>query len=621
MSKRMSILVCGAVVLAGCNPESPRTGGDGDVLAAGVPGAVAAQALAEQDSTPLVARRVWGGQDVDLFGGVSPDGRYVSFVDWESGNIAVRELATGETRLVTDEGSMSAPRQFTEEGSVISPDGRSLCYDWFNSMAEAWRELRVTDLRGSEYRAFYHADVGALDCAAWSPDGEYVAAVQGGEDGTQLVLVSVADGSARTLKGWDSGWPTKVSFSPDGRYIVYDRPKEADGPRDIFVFSFNGGRETALVEHPANDVVLSWAPDGRHILFASDRTGTLGAWLMPVADGRPTGQARLVKPDMWRVRPLGFTRDGSFYYGVNMTARSVYVASLDPETGEMLAAPAAVSGDYYEHERLCDWSPDGRYLLYWSARRDGGRGYAYSIRSVETGEIRQLVPDLDAFIHARWSPDGYSLIVPGGWDREGRPGVYRVDVQTGDSEPLAPFDDPGLFDWFNKLIDVSPDGRKVYYTGITEGGAGITVMDLESGSATLLSETVGPGLDPWALSPDGEYVAFATEDSTLHRLMIVPTAGGEARELHRYEAEASWVQSIAWSRDGKHLLYSVRGDPRLWRIGVDGGPAEETGLSGEGTPAHIRVHRDGRRIAFDSGSGGAEVWVMENFLPRYTGGE
>jgi len=546
---------------------------------------------------------------------VSPDGRYLSFVDWGSGNIAVRELATGETRLVTGEGSMSAPRQFTEEGSVISPDGRSLCYDWFNSKTEPWRELRVTDLRGSEYRTVYRADVEVLSCEAWSPDGRHVVAAQAGQEGTpQLVLVSLADGSARTLKERTSGWFGKVSFSPDGRYIAYDRPSGADGGRDIFVFSLNGGCETALVEHPANDVILGWAPDGHHILFASDRTGTLGAWLMPVADGRPAGQARLVNPDMWRVWPLGFTRDGSFYYGVNMTARAVYVASLDPETGEMLAAPAAVSGDYYGDERLCDWSPYGRYLLFRSAdaRRDGGN--AYSIRSVETGGTRQLVPDLDAFVYARWLPDGYSLIVPG-LDREGRPGVYKVDVQTGDSEPLAPFDDPELFDWFGKLIGVSPDGRKVYYTGKAKGGAGIAEMDLESGSERLLGHRGGPGLDPWALSPDGEYVAFATEDGTLHRLMVVPTAGGEPRELHRYEAETSWVQSIAWSRDGKHLLYSVRGDPRLWRIGVDGGPPERTGLSGDGTPAHLSVHPDGRRIAFDLGSGGAEVWVMESFLP------
>jgi len=131
----------------------------------------------------------------------------------------------------------------------------------------------------------------------------------------------------------------------------------------------------------------------------------------------------------------------------------------------------------------------------------------------------------------------------------------------------------------------------------------------------LAHESTGPGLDPWALSPDGKYVAFATEDSTLHRLMVVPTAGGEPRELHRYEAEASWVMSIAWSRDGKNLLYSVRGDPQLWRIGVDGGRPEKTGLSGEGTPWHLSVHPDGRRIAFDSGTFGAEVWVMENFLP------
>jgi len=123
MSKEFGVLAIVIAALAGCSSESPRVNAEGDLLAAGIPGAVAATVLAEQDSTPLVARRVWGGPDVDLFGGVSPDGRYLSFVDWESGNIAVRELATGETRLVT----ASATTGLTVRQNLGASCGSPIC--------------------------------------------------------------------------------------------------------------------------------------------------------------------------------------------------------------------------------------------------------------------------------------------------------------------------------------------------------------------------------------------------------------------------------------------------------------------------------------------------------------
>jgi Tol biopolymer transport system component len=79
--------------------------------------------------------------------------------------------------------------------------------------------------------------------------------------------------------------------------------------------------------------------------------------------------------------------------------------------------------------------------------------------------------------------------------------------------------------------------------------------------------------------------------------------------------------NVAWSRDGKSVFYPVEteGGHQLWRVSVAGGPAQKLDVQME-TLRNLRVHPDGRRIAFDSGSGGAEVWVMENFLPSDTSG-
>ncbi len=61
------------------------------------------------------------------------------------------------------------------------------------------------------------------------------------------------------------------------------------------------------------------------------------------------------------------------------------------------------------------------------------------------------------------------------------------------------------------------------------------------------------------------------------------------------------------------------GSLELWRVPAAGGPPEKLDLSME-QMRKIRFHPDGRRIAFEAGSSGAEIWVMEHFLPGYRSG-
>ena len=56
-----------------------------------------------------------------------------------------------------------------------------------------------------------------------------------------------------------------------------------------------GARETVLVKHPANDMDPVWVPDGSAIVFISDRTGALGAWLLRVAEGRAQSEPEMLR--------------------------------------------------------------------------------------------------------------------------------------------------------------------------------------------------------------------------------------------------------------------------------------------------------------------------------------
>ena len=101
--------------------------------------------------------------------------------------------------------------------------------------------------------------------------------------------------------------------------------------------------------------------------------------------------------------------------------------------------------------------------------------------------------------------------------------------------------------------------------------------------------------------------------------MILPIAGGSPRELLRVQPpEHIQPFSVDWTRDGQYLLFakgkgSVQQSASLWRIPAKGGEPQPLGLTMKGLYG-LRVHPDGRQIAFAAGEGKFEVWVMENFL-------
>jgi len=550
----------------------------------------------------LAVRRVWAGPGVDT-GAPSLDGRYLSYVDWTTSDLAIRDLATGQNRRLTNK--QGGYPYF----SKISPDSQQVAYSWCCT-TDGRFELRLLPMNGSpdgaKPRVLYsNENVYYLHPRDWSPDGKHVLVTLANV--SQTVLISVADGAVRVLKSKGG------SFSPDGRYIVYDAPaKEGSADRDIFVLASDGSRETPLVEHPGNDFVLGWAPDGKNILFASDRTGTTGAWAIGVADGRPQGEPQLVKADVGDISPLGFTGKGAFYYAFQSGLQDVYIATLDPATGKILASPSPATRRFVGRNSSPAWSPDGQYLAYLSRRdaRDFENGpRVISILSVQTGQERELSPSLSFYtrIRLRWSPDGRSLLASATGNMGG-PGLYRIDVQSGEVALLAhgPRFAQGVW---------STDGKAILYVhGWPQNeDYGIRVRDLETGrEKEIYRPATRSQLKQLTLSPDGRWLALVSSGGAQEAatpLLVIPAAGGEPREVFK----ASRPEAVEWTADGTHLLFASGSE--LWRIPAEGGQPQRLGLKTVFANATLSVHPDGRRIAFTGGEQKHEIWVMENFLP------
>ncbi len=78
----------------------------------------------------LETRRVWAGVEPDFYvSAPSPDGRHITEVDWETGDLSVIELETAAEHRITDKGTWEELDAFAEY-SVFSPDGDRLAYSW-----------------------------------------------------------------------------------------------------------------------------------------------------------------------------------------------------------------------------------------------------------------------------------------------------------------------------------------------------------------------------------------------------------------------------------------------------------------------------------------------------------
>jgi Tol biopolymer transport system component len=572
---------------------------------------------------PASQRAVWTGPYVDMFGQVSPDGRYVTFVDWaRTMNLMVQDLQTGAERSLTGLSPVTTPGWKWEgeaQYSSISKDGTQVAYGWLAPPGGS-AELRVLPLTASGQttpRTLISglSDIRYIGANDWSPDGTLVAASFQRADGTrQLALVSVTDGSVRVLKSFGWRGPSRAFFSPDGRLIAYDLPANDDtDQRDVFVMSVNATGERRVVAHEAEDALVGWSPDGTRLLFTSERTGTTSLWAQPFANGQPAGAATLVQTGVDGMS-LGVTTSGGVMMFRGIDAREIRRVTLDAAAMRLSGPPATFETGSVGGASLPDWSWDGAYLASQFNPGSSERA-AIAIHTVATGESRRI-----RGLYARqprWSPDGRSLVTAAR-DTRGRDGIYRVDVGSGNATLVIAGTGIGAFPKW------SPDGTKIYYL---RQAAPARVVERELVSGAERDVYSAAGLVAFEVSPDGRTIAVRVRRPQADpNVMVVPVAGGEAREVLGPTRGPSGVQagSMAWMPDGRAVLVTKReGDAptELWYVPVAGGSPykvqiAESEWSRDFAPdGRFSLSPDGRTIAYVSGALAAEVWAIENVVP------
>src|SRR5262249_38380426 len=143
------------------------------------------------------------------------------------------------------------------------------------------------------------ADTGGIYALSWAPKGDRIAFTHGSafempdskaETDIEVIAPDGTQRKALTAKAGDNAFP---SFSPDGKQLVFRSNRH--GPKNLYIMNVDGTDVRRLTEGKWTDTMCNWSPTGEWIVFASTREkDKFAIWLIK-PDG--TGLKKLIGPD------------------------------------------------------------------------------------------------------------------------------------------------------------------------------------------------------------------------------------------------------------------------------------------------------------------------------------
>lgn len=353
-------------------------------------------------------------------------------------------------------------------------------------------------------------------------------------------------------------------FSPDGERIAFTSNRS--GTPAVYVVSVHGGEARRLTWYPAAAYARGWTPDGTRILYATSRktapTGYDRLWTVSPEGGpskllpAPWGHNASYAPDGRRLvvdRMTRWDEEWRDYRGGQNTPLTI----LDLETLDETWLP---------NERTTDTHPVWiDETIYFVSDRD----FAYNVWSydVASGDLAQLTRFTGAEVKHLSGSGGTLVFEQDGWIHETVPATgatRRIEIEVVGDFPWAA---ERWEDVSQRATNasLSPTGQRALF----EARGEIFTVPVEHGTARNLSRSSGAADRAPVWSPDGETVAWFSDDGSGYRLMLAPQDGlGEPRTLDIGESVMAW--EVTWSPDGSRIAF-VDDDVRVRVLEVASG--------------------------------------------------
>ncbi len=436
---------------------------------------------------------------------------------------------------------------------ALSADGHRVAFVW------SGHEGTTTDIyvkqRNSETLLQLTHSTDWVAWPTWSPDGQWVAYVQGHGEGSDIKVVSSLGGAVRTLLTLDS-WVEGLDYSPDGKTLVFSSKGQDEAIFSIKQLNIQSLQVTNLKfpsfensteSRRVGDFQPRYSPDGSSLAWVSvGMSGHSSLYSAKLANGL----AQKIGGDLVNVQGLAFSVNGkNLIYSaspggtfnlwtVNLDKSENQVAQLIPTPGAFAWNPnlARKSGDLVFEQVMVDQD-------IWRVNILGTNPWKL--------QTQAFVKSTRWEFEAVFSPDAKSVAFVS--SRSGSPELWLADADGKNLSKLTHLGSSGLSHprW-------SPDGLSLGFNSLIDGRSRVMVISSFGG-------------EPKIMTPEGQSELFSSWSGDGLSLLCGSDGEGSWRVLRRYLdgrnatlVTQADVATAVETTDGKNLYFSRTSIPGLW---------------------------------------------------------
>jgi Tol biopolymer transport system component len=530
----------------------------------------------------------------EWFPSLSPDGKWVVYAAETEGNFDIFLQSVSGSNPV----NLTKDSAADDDMPAFSPDGDRIA---FRSSREGGG-LFVMGRTGEAVRPVTRTGFNP----AWSPDGSELAFTslrmdinpQNSEGAVELWIVGATGHEPRRIFEGDAIQP---SWSPHKRRIAFARRGGTRRNTDIWTIPPGGGEPVALMNDAPLDWNPIWAPDGKHLYFVSDRSGTMNLWRMAIDEesGKARGEPEpIVTPAPFFAHPTISADGAHLAYSSVLRTTNIQRLALDPS-----AAPVGDPVWVTTGSRLWsnpDPSPDGQFVVYYSTVEPVG--HLYVSRADGTGQ-RQLTgdPAFDRVPH--WSPDGKWISFFS--NRSGRLQIWKIRPDGGDLQQITDGADETAYSTW------SPDASQLAATlAGTPKHPESYIVDLSRRWSEQRPEKLPPipgseyPLTPNSWSPDGRRLIGWAGPASPSLGVVMYTL-----ETQTYERLTNFGEWPVWLPDGRRVLMGD-GGKRFWLLDTQTKRTKAIYSGSRDVLGPPRLTADGRTVFYSRRVTEADIHMM-----------
>jgi serine/threonine protein kinase/Tol biopolymer transport system component len=523
---------------------------------------------------------------------ISPDGKYIAYVDREKGNssLLLRQVATDSVQEIVP------PAMVVYSDLAFSADGGYVYFVRSPDKTSAPRALyRVPVLGGSPVKLiddlYYHFTL--------SPDGSQIAFARRrfseGKIAIAMMIANANGSGERRLAARASNEPYEFpAWSPDGEVIVCTNgpPGREGNQRGITELRVKDGAERSLTSQKWQGVGRKvWMPDGSGLFFDAytAEKQRRQIWYLPYPGGEP--------------RPVTIGLDHCGH--ISLTADlKIMLCSQQNLISDIWSLP---EGDTSRARKLSagrgpSLAPDGR--IVYESDFDGDRD-VWMMNQDGTGRKNLTsAPGRDG--SPRVTPDGRYILFTS--VRSGAPEIWRMEIDGSNPVQLTRSGNA-------QMSDISPDGKWAFY-GTSRGFEKVPIAGGEPVAFTSKHSMLYP-----SVSPDGKLIAYyysEKQPGAKVKIAVSPSSGGQPVWTFDPPREAYWTFNIRWTPDGKALLYEAdhNGVSNIWLKSLNGEPPKRlTDFRSESILA-FDLSRDGKHLICTRGGQTFDLVLVRDVSDR-----